>query len=78
MKKKHIKNTIKEYFFINPTSKLRVREIERELNLPLPSVINYKKELITEKILKTIIIGKVTLFSADRSSKEYLLQKREL
>ncbi len=76
MKKKHIKNTIKEYFFINPTSKLRVREIERELNLPLPSVINYTKELITEKILKTIIIGKVTLFSADRSSKEYLLQKR--
>jgi predicted nucleotidyltransferase len=76
MKRKDIKNTIIEYFFVNPTAKLRVREIERTLNLPLPSVINYTKALVNEKILKITRIGKVTLFSADRSSKEYLLQKK--
>lgn len=76
MKRKHIKNTIKEYFFTNSTIKLRVREIERTLNLPLPSIIDYTKELVKEKILKKIIIGNVTFFSADRSSEEFLLQKK--
>ena len=76
MRRKDIKNTIKEYFFVNPTVKLRVREIERELNLPIPSVIKHTKDLVNEKILKITTIGKVTLFSADRSSKEYLLQKK--
>jgi predicted nucleotidyltransferase len=76
MKRKNIKNTITEYFFVNPTIKLRVREIERGLGLALPSVINYTKELVEEKILQKIIIGNVTFFSADRSSKEYLLQKK--
>lgn len=76
MKRKHIKNTIKEYFFTNSTIKLRVREIERTLNLPLPSIIDYTKELVKEKILKKIIMGNVTFFSADRSSEEFLLQKK--
>jgi len=76
MKRKHIKNTIKEYFFTNPTVKLRVRETERTLNLPLPSIINYTKELVKGKILKKITIGNVNFFSADRSSEEYILQKK--
>ena len=37
MKSKNIKEVIKEYYFVNPNSKLRVREIERVLKLPLPS-----------------------------------------
>jgi len=45
MKQKDIKQIIKEYFFVNPTTKLRVREIERTLKLSLPSVIRYCKEL---------------------------------
>ncbi len=76
MKRKNIKNKIKEYFFTNPTIKLRVRELERKLGLALPSIINYTKELVEEKILQSISIGNVTFFSANRSSKTYLLHKK--
>jgi len=36
MKRKDTKQAVKEYFFVNPTVKLRVREIERTLKLSLP------------------------------------------
>ena len=49
---KNIKDKIKEYFFVNPTVKVRVRQIERELKIPLPSAIRYVKELEKEGILK--------------------------
>lgn len=73
---KDIKQTIKEYFFINPNSKLRVREIERMLKLPLPSVIRYCRELEKESILATVKIGSVNFYTADRSSEKYILEKR--
>lgn len=73
---KNIKDKIKEYFFVNPTAKLRVRQIERELKLPLPSVIRYAKELEKEEILKNERIAEIVLFSADRTSKAFLLEKR--
>src|SRR3989344_357942 len=76
MKRKDIKQTIKEHFFINPTAKLRVREIERALKLPLPSVIRYCRELETEEILATAKTGSVNFYTAYRSSKKYLLEKR--
>lgn len=76
MKTKDIKTKLKEYFFLNPTIKLRVRQIERELNLPLPSVIRYTKELEQEGILKSTKITNITAYSADRTSKIYLLEKR--
>ena len=76
MRTKNIKKKIKEFFFLNPTIKLRVRQIERELNLPLPSVIRYTKELEKENILKKTKIANITLYSADRSSKEFLMEKR--
>jgi predicted nucleotidyltransferase len=76
MKTINIKDRIKEYFFINPTIKLRVRQIERELNLPLPSVIRYIKELNQEQILKAEMIAKIRLYSADRSSDVFLTEKR--
>ncbi len=76
MKTKNIKERIKEYFFINPTSKLRVRQMERELKIPLPSVIRYCKELEKENILKKENTAGVVLFSADRASKNYLTEKR--
>ncbi|MEK6824686.1 MAG: nucleotidyltransferase domain-containing protein [Nanoarchaeota archaeon] len=76
MEAKSIKDRIKEYFFVNPTVKLRVRQIERELKNPLPSVIRYTKELEKEKILKKSEIGNVVFYSGDRSSKNFLLEKK--
>ena len=76
MKKKDIKQTIREFFFINPNAKLRVREIERILKLPLPSVIRYCKELEKEKILAAIKTGSVNFYTADRGSEKYLLEKK--
>ncbi|MFH0876062.1 MAG: nucleotidyltransferase domain-containing protein [archaeon] len=73
---KNHKNTIKEYFFTNPTKKLRVREIERELDIPLPSVIRYVKESVSENILKREQIGTVVFYTANRSEKEYLIEKK--
>ncbi|MBT5272499.1 nucleotidyltransferase domain-containing protein [Candidatus Woesearchaeota archaeon] len=64
-----------EYFFINPAVKLRVRQIEREVKIPLPSAIRYAKELEKEGILRHEIIAGVKLYSADRSSKIYLFEK---
>lgn len=75
MTQKDIKRTMKEYFFMYPTAKLRVREMERTLKLPLPSVIRYCKELETEDILATIKIGSVTFYTASRSE-AYILEKK--
>ncbi|MBS3099089.1 nucleotidyltransferase domain-containing protein [Candidatus Pacearchaeota archaeon] len=76
MKIKNIKQTIIEYFFINPTAKLRVREMERILRLPLPSIIRYCGELEKEKILSTVKTGSVIFYTANRASEEYLLEKK--
>ncbi len=76
MKRKNIKQTIKEYFFINPTAKLRVRQIEKNLDLPLPSVIKYCKELASEGILKIIKISGVVFYAADRTNENYALEKK--
>lgn len=71
-----IKEQIREYFFVNPTIQLRVRHIEKTLSLPLPSVIRYVKELEKEGILKHDVIGNITFYSADRASKNFLLEKK--
>jgi predicted nucleotidyltransferase len=76
MKTKNIKQRIKEYFFINPNSKLRVREIERLLKLPLPSVIRYCKELQKEKILTIIKTGNVVFYTGDRARKQFIFEKK--
>ena len=76
MNTKNIKTVIKEYFFLNPTAKLRVREIERTLKVPLPSVIRYCKELEKEGIMKTIKIGNVVFYTSDRTNTKYLLEKK--
>ena len=76
MIQKDIKSSIREYFFDNPTSKLRVRHIERVLKLPLPSVIRYCRELEKEGILKTIKTGNVVFYTADRSNENFLLEKK--
>ena len=75
MKRKNIKQTIKEHFFINPTAKLRVRGIERTLKLPLPSVIRYCRELETEGILTIQKTGNVVFYTAGRTNEKYLLEK---
>ncbi|MBI3035229.1 nucleotidyltransferase domain-containing protein [Candidatus Woesearchaeota archaeon] len=76
MKTYNIKERIKEFFFMNPTAKLRVRQMERELKLPLPSVIRYCKELEKEETLKKESISGVSAYSADRSSRKFLIEKR--
>ena len=76
MKTYNIKERIKEYFFMNPTAKLRVRQIEREMKMPLPSVIRYCKELEKEEILRKESSSGVSTYCADRNSKKFLLEKR--
>ncbi|MEA2003781.1 MAG: nucleotidyltransferase domain-containing protein [archaeon] len=76
MKTKSIKKMIKEYFFLYPTVRLRVRQIERDVNVPLPSAIRYTKELEEEAILKRSVISGINFFSADRVSENYILEKR--
>ena len=61
---------------MNPTAKLRVRQIEREMKMPLPSVIRYCKELEKEEILKKESASGVSTYSADRNSKKFLIAKR--
>ena len=75
MNRKDIKQTIMEYFFVNPTAKLRVREIERTLRLSLPSVIRYCKELEQVEILRLYTTGNVNFYTASRSE-TYLLEKK--
>lgn len=70
------KEKLKEYFLQHPTARLRVRQIEREVKIALPSAIRYSKELEKEGILRIINIADVKLYSANRDSKKYLLEKR--
>ena len=76
MIQKNIKGKITAYFFINPTAKLRVRQIEKTLKLPLPSVIRYCKELEKEGILKVAKTGNVVFYTADRSNEVFLMEKK--
>jgi len=76
MKSTNIKETIKEFFFVNPNAKLRVRGIEKKLKLPLPSVIRYCKELKKEAILTTIKTDNVVFYTADKTSNCFLFQKK--
>ena len=76
MLRKSNKNKLKEYFFMHPTEKLRIREIERRAKVTLPSVVRYVKELEDEKILTSTVISGVKLYFADRTSKQFLLEKK--
>lgn len=75
MKRQNIKEIIKEFFFLNPTIKIRVRQLEKKLNLPLPSVIRYCKELEKEGNLEIRNIGNVSFYTASRNE-NYLLEKK--
>ncbi len=76
MRTKNIKEKIKQYFFTNPTIKIRVRQIERTLNLSLPSIIRYVRELEKEGILKKVDTSGVIFYTTNRSSKFFLIQKK--
>lgn len=75
MKREHIKEMIARHFFLHPTEKLRVRQIERDAGVPLPSAVRYAKDLEKEGILKKTVIGGSTFYSADRSSKRFIRKK---
>ncbi len=76
MRTKDIKEKIKEYFFVHPTAKLRVRHIERDVGVALPSAIRYAKELEDEKILKSAVVAGVKVYMADRGAREFLVRKK--
>ncbi len=61
------KERIRQHFFLFPNDKLRVREIERKLQLSLPSVIRYVKELEQEQLLTTITIGTTRFYTANKA-----------
>lgn len=71
-----IKEELMKYFFVNPSARLRVRHIEKNLRLPLPSVIRYCRELKKEGLLTTIKTGNVVFYTADRASNNFILQKK--
>ena len=78
MRLKNVRQMVLAYFLMNPTVRLRVRQVERELRVPLPSAIRYCKELLQENILKKEVISGIVVYSADRASKKYLLEKKIL
>lgn len=55
---------------------MRVRQLEREVKVPLPSAIRYTQELEKEGIIKKENIGGVNFYSADRISQHFLHQKK--
>lgn len=76
MIKKNIKFEIKKYFMQNPSAKLRIRQVEKTLNLSLPSVIRYLNNLVEENILRKELIGNITFFTSNFDSNEYKLEKK--
>ena len=76
MRRKNIKEVIREYFFVNPCDKLRVRQIEKTLKLPLPSVIRYCRELKNEGLLTTKKTGNVVFYTANRTNDNFILEKK--
>ncbi len=76
MIRKSIIERIKEYFMLNPTAKLRVRQIEREAKAALPSAIKSAQELEKQGMLKSTIISGVKFYSADRTSKHFMIEKK--
>ncbi len=53
-----------------------MRELEKTLQLPLPSVIRDCKELHEEEILTTIKTGNVVFYTGDRANENFLLEKK--
>ncbi len=53
-----------------------MRQIERILKLPLPSIIRYAKTLEKEGVLIVNNISGVRFYTADRGSKTFVLEKR--
>jgi predicted nucleotidyltransferase len=76
MRTQSIKTKIENYFYLYPTRKLRVREIERVVKVPLPSAIRYANELHGEKMLQEIKISNIKLFAPDRTSKQFIRGKQ--
>ena len=76
MRRKNIKSIIQEYFFINPLAKVRVRQLERILNVPLPSVIRYCRELEEENLIIKEKVSNVVFYKANRNSKDFIRNKR--
>lgn len=60
---------------MHPTAKLRVRELERLLAIPLPSVIRHCKELEKEDLLLMTKVGNVSFYTASRSE-TYMREKK--
>lgn len=71
-----IKNIIREFFLKYPTKKIHLRELSRELDISLPMIIRYTKELEKENIITSEKISNIYRYQADKSSSEFLFQKK--
>lgn len=69
------KSILKSFFLTHPSAKKRVRELERELNLSLPSVIRYVEELCSEDIIQKEQVSNITIFTANASAPVYIQEK---
>jgi predicted nucleotidyltransferase len=70
-----IKERIKEYFFLNPTKQTWVRQLERELGIPIPSAIRYANELKEEGFIQLKRVANANILSANRASRLFLHEK---
>lgn len=75
MIRKSNKLRLQEYFFRHPTASLRVREIERETGLPLPSITRYLGELVVEGVLQKKTLGTTQFYAANRADASYTRKK---
>jgi predicted nucleotidyltransferase len=76
MKQRNIKQEVKAYFLEHPTARLRIRQLEREAKVPLPSARAAVADLIKEGILRQIDVAGVRMYAADRESGTFRLEKK--
>lgn len=69
------KDKILELFLEDPLKGFKLREISRIINLGLPSVSKYIKELSNEKFIEKKEIQGIPLFFANRENRMFKLQK---
>jgi len=77
MKSSSVKQRIQEFFFMNPSKRLRITELARSAHTPLPSTIRYANELVTETILERQIIGSTAFYTTQATSPRYRFEKQQ-
>ena len=69
------KQKLKEYYFEYPGSRLRLRQLERAVKIPLPSVKRYTEELIKEGFLEIFEVSGVKFYQT-KSDRQFFFEKK--